>query len=95
MSISKRGAALSHDEREDLVRLIDAEGVAKLSSETGLSRTAILSAAIGQPVLVGTRSVIRDLLDHGHDAEDDDESDDDLDEGDDESDDDESDDEDA
>lgn len=62
MKQSNRGSPLTTEEREDLVRLIDSESMSTLREESGLSRTALLSAAIGQPIIAGTRRLVRDLL---------------------------------
>ncbi len=63
MKATRRGSPLSTEERNGLVRLIDADGLPALREASGLSRTALLNAAIGLPVLPGTRALIRPLLD--------------------------------
>jgi hypothetical protein len=64
-----RGAALSADDRQELVRLIDTQGMDALRNESGLSRTAILNAATGLPVIPGTRRLVEDLLETFADAD--------------------------
>lgn len=71
MKATNRGSPLSHEDRAELARRIDSEGIAALRERTGLSRTALLNAAIGLPVIAGTRALVRSALDD-EDADDED-----------------------
>ena len=91
MKATQRGLPLTTKDRDELVRRIDADGIAALRTSSGLSRTALLNAAIGLPVIAGTRALVRELLAET-DAPDDDDDDDDDDNDDDDDDDDDNDD---
>ena len=76
MKSGSRGQPLSDVERQELVRMIDADGIDALLESSGLSRTALLNAAIGLPVIPGTRRLVRDLIDDDDDVDDGEEEDD-------------------
>ena len=71
MKATNRGSPLTPEERTQLAQKIDSEGIAALRDQTGLSRTALLNAAIGLPVIAGTKALVREALDDEQDDDDD------------------------